>query len=362
MIVAKKSLLEVENLTWIKDGKKILDIPAMQIDQGDHIALIGSNGSGKSSLLKLLSFLEKPTTGEVLLRSVNRKSSMIEKRRKIAVVFQEPLLLNLSVYDNIAYGLKIRGRKKGREAIVEEWMERLKIGHLKERYPRHLSGGEAQRVSIARAMALEPELLFLDEPFSALDAPTKNQLLEDISLIIKKSNMTTLFITHDFSEIPFLADKIFVLADGQMVQKGTVEEIFYRPSCSAVAALVGADNEWSGRIEKRCEREKQILIKLDQGIKMKVPFTEAYQFFAEGQTVTVFARSDDLSWGRGACNNYEGFVSKVAPYGWHYKVTVNCAIPVTVVMDKHTFLQRKPEIGDKAEVHILPEKIHMIGK
>ncbi|KAB2952982.1 ABC transporter ATP-binding protein [Heliorestis acidaminivorans] len=360
-IVEQDILLEVNKLTWQKEKKRILSIPSLQINQGDHTALIGANGSGKSSLLKILSFLEKPTTGEVSLKTVAERCSVIEKRRKMAVVFQEPLLLNMTVYDNIAYGLKLRGKKKDVAEKVEYWLERLKIGHLKKRHPRNLSGGEAQRVSIARAMALDPQLLFLDEPFSALDAPTKGQLLEDLSAIVKKSKMTTLFVTHDFSEIPFMADKIIVLSEGEVVQQGTVEDIFYRPANSAVAKLVGADNEWSGYVLKK-ESSAHFIIKLESGKELLVESSAGENGFAEGQGVILFARSEDLALGSAITNNLRGQIKRLSPYGWQYKLTLDCGFPVTVLIDKHSFLQLKPELGNYIDLHIVPRKIHMIKK
>ncbi|KJS80942.1 MAG: hypothetical protein JM58_18140 [Peptococcaceae bacterium BICA1-8] len=349
-------ILEANNLSWKIGAKQILDISEFKIYENNHIALIGPNGSGKSSLLKMLAFLERPTTGEVLLNNGNYHRSVIEKRRQMAVVFQEPLLLNMSVYNNIAYGLQIRGMKKQSKEKIQYWLERLNIQHLKNRHPRNLSGGEAQRVSIARAMALQPKILFLDEPFSALDAPTKAQLLEELSQIIKETNITSVFITHDFSEIPFMADKVVVLVGGKIVQQGTMEEIFYKPATDDVALLVGADIQLKGRI---IEEGEISLLQLENGQLMSFANYHNYKI-SQKQNIKVFIRSEDVMLGEGSHNNFEGTVEKISPYGLQYKLTLSCGIDICLILDKHYFLILKPEKGDKVKVNIPPDRIHVL--
>jgi tungstate transport system ATP-binding protein len=352
-------LLEATNLIWQIGAKQILAISELKIFAGDHIALIGPNGSGKSSLLKMLAFLEKPTTGEVVLNiGVQANSSIIEKRRQMAVIFQEPLLLNMTVYENIAYGLKIRGRKSIIADKANYWMERLKIQHLKSRHPKNLSGGEAQRVSIARALALEPKILFLDEPFSALDAPAKAQLMEELSLIIKDTDITSVFITHDFSEIPFMADQVVVLAAGKLVQQGTIEEIFYQPATEEVALLVGADNQFSGQILVDGEESK-----LELSGKQVLSFRNSAnrKKFTQNQSVKAFIRSEDIRLGEGICNTFEGRVEKISPYGLQYKLTLCCGFNMSLILDKHSFLTLKPKIGSLVQVNIPPDRIHVVA-
>jgi tungstate transport system ATP-binding protein len=145
----------------------------------------------------------------------------------MAVVFQESLLLDMSVLGNITTALRIR-KVPGKAALAraQKWLDLFGVGHISSQQARLLSGGEAQRTSLARAFALEPDLLFLDEPFGSLDYPTRNSLLNDLGAILKQMNMTALFVTHDYTEIPFLAEKTAVMYEGRIKKCGSNLEIF----------------------------------------------------------------------------------------------------------------------------------------
>ena len=153
--------------------------------------------------------------------------NILSLRRRMAVVFQEALLIDSTVLRNVMIPLRIRGVPKDEAAErADRWLNRFGIAHLASRKARQLSGGEAQRTSLARAFALEPEFLFLDEPLGALDYPTRKALLSELGQILKNMNMTTLFVTHDFTEIPYVASKVAVLFEGRLVKYGTVREVF----------------------------------------------------------------------------------------------------------------------------------------
>lgn len=224
---ADRTVLSARNLALIKGNKEIIDIDRFSLYDGEVVALVGPNGAGKTSLLLTLALLQQPTRGELSYfgRPLKRKE-ILSLRRQMAVVFQEPLLMDTTVIGNLLTGLKIRGIA-GKEALSrsEEWLERLGILPLAHQPALHLSGGEAQRVNLARAFALQPRLLFMDEPFSALDYPTRNQLLDDISIILKETGITTLLVTHDLSEIPALAGRVAVLLGGRIIQNGSVAEV-----------------------------------------------------------------------------------------------------------------------------------------
>ncbi|MEW6622801.1 MAG: ABC transporter ATP-binding protein [Bacillota bacterium] len=353
-----EALLEARNLMWKIQNKTIIDVDTFRVFPGDHAALIGPNGSGKSSLIKILAFLQQPTSGQVNFRADDNKRSIIEKRRSMAVIFQEPLLLNMTVYDNVAYGLKIRNMRQNLQQRVEYWLEKLNISHLRKRFPKNLSGGEAQRVSIARAMALEPEILFLDEPFTALDAPTKAQMLEDLSLLIKQSTMTSIFITHDFAEIPFLADKVFVMSQGRIVQEGSVEEVFYRPATEEVADLVGADNQYEAILMDSCGEFCTIqLPKLHKIICKKDNNQVCY---TPGKKYKAYIRSDDVALGMEEMNTFRGRVQRISPHGLQYKLQIDCGFNISIVISKQQFLHVKPSIGGELTINIPPDMVHLI--
>ena len=166
-----RTILEVKNLELKRGGTVVLHIPSFSLRTEEILSLIGPNGAGKTTLLQTLSYLLKPVQGELFFREkkVGTNHSALEYRRKLAMVFQEPLLFDTTVFNNIASGLKIRGANKSEiHSRVTEQLERFGIKHLSTRSARTLSGGEAQRTSLARAFALQPEILFLDEPFASL--------------------------------------------------------------------------------------------------------------------------------------------------------------------------------------------------
>ncbi|MDQ0155252.1 ABC transporter ATP-binding protein [Robertmurraya andreesenii] len=227
------TLLSIENITYSKQQRTILSIPAFAIEQGEIIGIMGPNGAGKSTLLKLLSMLDSPSEGSLFFKGakLSAQNVSIDMRRKFAIALQQSLLLNTTVYQNVALGLKLRKLpKKVIRDKVEYWLEKFKIAHLAKKHAYHLSGGEAQRVNLARAMILDPEVLFLDEPFSALDFPTKVQLLKELKEILKATKTTTVFVSHDLLEVKYLTDRLAILMNGEICQIGPTLEVVNNPN------------------------------------------------------------------------------------------------------------------------------------
>ncbi len=219
--------LSATNLKLMRSGREILNIDQFVLNRGDVMAIVGPNGAGKSSLLQILAFLIEPDAGILLLDGARVGSgNRLAARRKLAMVFQEALLLDATVQKNIEIPLRIRGVCR-REAAARsrEWMHRLGIGRLSGQQARNLSGGESQRTSIARALAMKPEILLMDEPFSALDYPSRKSLLTEMGDILHASGMTTVFVTHDFSEISYLTRQVAVLYNGRLIKQGDIREI-----------------------------------------------------------------------------------------------------------------------------------------
>ncbi|GAB6153507.1 hypothetical protein JCM17380_22570 [Desulfosporosinus burensis] len=233
-------MLEAQEITWKQEHKTILQTINFHLLRGECVGLIGPNGSGKSSLLKILAFLETPTSGKLFFQGQSIPQNVpLAIRRKIAIVFQESLLLNTRVFDNVALGLKIRGFSKGiiRER-VDYWLEQFGVIHLSKQSARSLSGGEAQRVSLARAFAIEPDVLFLDEPFSALDAPTKEGLRIDLAKVFKTTQTTTVLVSHDFKDIAHLANRALILLNGEVAAEGSPSELLRNPQPGDVARFL----------------------------------------------------------------------------------------------------------------------------
>ena len=206
-----KVLLQIENLLVRRGGTTVLEIPNLMVFQGQVLSLIGPNGAGKSTLMLTLAGLLKPARGTLSFRGEPITDGGFAYRRHVAMVFQDPLLFDATVFENVATGLRIRGMGRNEIArTVPEYLERFGIGHLAKRSARKLSGGEAQRTSLARAFVTKPEIVFLDEPFSALDPPTRELLMEDLEKILCEMQTTAVASTHDRMEALRLADRLAV--------------------------------------------------------------------------------------------------------------------------------------------------------
>jgi tungstate transport system ATP-binding protein len=238
-----KPLIELKNITYRAHDKNILSIPHFQIPEGKLLGIMGPNGAGKSTLLKVMALLDSPASGEILYRgqAVPNGTPSLDLRRKFSVALQQSLLLEGTVFQNIAIGLKLR---KVPKSVIKEkvnlWMEQFQISHLAKKNAHFLSGGEAQRVNLARAMIVEPEILFLDEPFSALDFPTKIKLMDDFKGIIKDSGTTTVFVSHDLMEINYLTNTLAIIVNGEVKQYGPTQSVLEHPNSATSPFL----NEW----------------------------------------------------------------------------------------------------------------------
>ncbi|MBI5966971.1 MAG: ABC transporter ATP-binding protein, partial [Deltaproteobacteria bacterium] len=246
--------LEAKNLQVIMGGTLILDIPDLKIEEGEILSFIGPNGAGKTTLLQTLAHLIKPSRGEFFSKGqkVSSNSPGLEHRRKLTMVFQEPLLFDTTVYENVASGLRIRGSKRSAiPGMVNENLERFGIAHLLHRSARKISAGEAQRVALARALATRPEILLLDEPFASLDPPSRESLLEDLASVLRQTKTTTLLATHDRLEALRLSDRIAVMNKGRIVQVGSPEEVMNHPLDEFVASFVGVETILPGQVIKK---------------------------------------------------------------------------------------------------------------
>jgi tungstate transport system ATP-binding protein len=229
-------LISIRDLLIQRNGRDALSINSLAIKRGETLAIVGPNGAGKSTLLLALAHLVRPARGKITFNG-NPISKMddLEYRRKISFVFQDPLLMDLSVEDNIALGLKFRGADKAKiYARVNRWSRAMGVESLLGRRAGQLSGGEAQRVSLARAFVLDPELLLMDEPFSAVDPPTRAQLLKDLSNILSHDHRTTIIVTHNLKEAAQVGDRVAVIINGELKQVGIPKEIKAKPADKSV--------------------------------------------------------------------------------------------------------------------------------
>ena len=229
-------LISIRDLLIQRNGRDALRIKSLDIQRGETLAIVGPNGAGKSTLLLSLAHLIKPKHGEIIFngKPISHMNDL-EYRRKISFVFQDPLLMDMSVENNIALGLKFRGTDKDEtHTRVLRWSKAMGVDSLLGRRAGQLSGGEAQRVSLARAFVLDPELLLMDEPFSAVDPPTRAQLLKDLSNLLSHDHRTTIIVTHNLTEAAQIGNRIAVIVNGELKQVGTPKEIKAKPADQSV--------------------------------------------------------------------------------------------------------------------------------
>jgi tungstate transport system ATP-binding protein len=226
-------ILEMEDVQYHIQDKVVLDIPSFELYEGDFLGIMGPNGAGKSTFLKLLAFLDSPMEGAILYRGEKwtAKTIPLPLRRNFSVALQQSLLIQGTVYENVAIGLKWRKEPKTIvKQKVTEMLELFEISHLAFKNSHQLSGGEAQRVNLARALVIKPEVLFLDEPFSALDFPTKMKLIDDFQKIVHLTKTTTVFISHDLLEIQSLSNRLLFLMEGKVQQIGATNTVLQNPT------------------------------------------------------------------------------------------------------------------------------------
>ncbi|WP_018855417.1 sulfate/molybdate ABC transporter ATP-binding protein [Rhizobium sp. 42MFCr.1] len=239
--------VRVQNLRKEFDRFPALHDVSLDIHSGELIALLGPSGSGKTTLLRLIAGLESPTEGSIYFGDEDASKKTVQQRN-IGFVFQHyALFRHMTVLDNVSFGLKVRdGKRRPPKAEIRrralELLDLVQLSGLEKRYPAQLSGGQRQRVALARAMAVEPNVLLLDEPFGALDAQVRKDLRKWLREIHDRTGHTTVFVTHDQDEAMELADRVVVMSQGAIEQIGTPDEVYDNPNSPFVFGFVGQSN------------------------------------------------------------------------------------------------------------------------
>ena len=355
-------LLEARDLEVKRGGVITLNVPSLSIQQGEILSLIGSNGAGKTTLLQALCYLLKPFRGEISFKGerINANHSAFAYRRKLAMVFQEPLLFDTTVFENVASGLKIRGMGwEDVRRIATEQLDRFGIGHLSYRSARKISGGEAQRTSLARAFALQPEILFLDEPFASLDPPTRESLLEDLEGILRQTRTTTLFATHDRQEALRLSDRIAVMNNGKILQIGSPEEVMNRPVGEFVASFVGMETILTGIVTRK-----------DDGTFVASVSGKEIEAVGEvrlGEEVILCIRPENVILSinpdggvTSARNVFQGKVVRVTPMGLFHKVQLDCGFPLVAYVTNQSLENLSLGEGKQVQALFKATGIHVV--
>jgi iron(III) transport system ATP-binding protein len=236
-----------------------LDKIDLQIAAGELFFLLGPSGCGKSTLLRLIAGLHAPTSGRILFNERDVTGLGTDKRNAVMCFQSYALWPHMTVRQNIAFGLEVRGLDgAAREARIEEMLRLVQMESYADRRPNQLSGGQQQRVALARALAVNPDCLLLDEPLSNLDAKLRTEMRSEIRRICKTAGSTTIYVTHDQKEALSIADRIAVLKDGKIVQIGTPSELYHQPKTAFVAGFIGHTNLIDGTIVGRSDGQLQV--------------------------------------------------------------------------------------------------------
>lgn len=217
----------------------------LTVESGEFLSILGPSGCGKTTLLRILAGLEQADEGDLYfgektIVESNQRIHLPPQKRNIGMVFQDfALWPHMTVFENVAYGLKAKGKKKNRKEKVEQALRDVQLEHFGQRYPHELSGGQQQRVAFARAVANEPEIILLDEPLSALDAALRDDMRVLLKKLVKKRKLTAIYVTHDQHEAMALSDRIAVIQEGKILQLDTPESIYHTPKNIEVARFVG---------------------------------------------------------------------------------------------------------------------------
>jgi ABC-type sulfate/molybdate transport systems ATPase subunit len=237
------AVLTVTDVRHCRGGREVLRVDHLEIAAGERIGLLGLNGAGKTTLLRLLAGIEQPTVGEVRVDGAALSRGAAALRRRLAYAPQRPVLLSTSVRHNVELPLRYRRAPRDRRrAVAAAALSRLGVEHLAERPARTLSGGEAQRVSLARALACAPDALLLDEPAAGLDTPTRAMFLADVERALTDRATTVVLVAHRAEEVLALGDRVAVLVDGELRQVAPGARLVSHPADPAVARLIGYEN------------------------------------------------------------------------------------------------------------------------
>ncbi len=370
-------MLLVENLS-IRLGEFDLRDISFEVHEGEYFVLLGPTGTGKTVLIECIAGLHRPRTGRIILNGRD-VTDLPPEERGIAYVPQDYALFpNLTAFENIAFGLRVRKLPDPKvRAKVYELAEWLGITYLLDRLPLTLSGGEKQRVALARALAVEPQILLLDEPLAAVDEQTRERLCRELKTIQRQTGATFVHVSHNFEETLAVADRIGVmnfvegtvdegqrtkLRIGQLLQVGTPDEIFYRPVNEFVARFTRAENIWRGEIRSQTGEWAQVWL---NGASLWVQIPEGHQL-PKGEVVVVIrpervrllpaAKIQDEQ-----MNSLSGEISAMTDKGAFWKVEVSTEVDITVavLVSKREAEQMGLALGQLVAVAFDPSFIHL---
>lgn len=350
-------MLKISKLS-VKLGLFELRDVTFEVARGEYFVLLGMSGAGKSVLLRLISGLASPDSGEIYLNGKLISNENIQKR-KVGMVFQDSVLFpHMDVFNNIAYPLKVRNF--GKEAIkrkVGELAELTNVGHLLKRFPHYLSGGESQRVALARILATDPDCLLLDEPLSSLDVQLRGEL-RSLLRKINANGQTIVHVTHDYEEAVLLAHRIGVIERGTIVQTGEPRNVFRHPKSEFVARFVGIRNFFPGELT-------------DKGSSMKIFRSGQLEFGVlsdefPGEGYVVIRAEDIIVSGQrassSAINNFSGEVVSLEPARIGTEVIADVGVMLAALLTDESVGSLNLKIGSPVWLSFKASAIRYIKK
>jgi len=347
-------VIRLENLT-VRLKQFTLSGINLEVKKGEYFIILGPTGAGKTLLLETIAGLRKSDAGSIFINDVDI-TRMEPERRRIGFVYQDYALFpHLSVRENIIFGLKCR--KVPKVAIASKLVQLAKllnIAQLLERRPETLSGGEKQKVSLARALSTDPDVVLLDEPISALDPQQRESVQNDLKDICKKLNRTFIHVTHNFEEAVALGDSIAVLSDGRLIQSGTPEEIFRHPNSEFVARFSMARNIFDGSVTDDGYGGAIFTIGND---KLEVVTELHGQLHASVRPEDILISRDMLI--SSARNSIKGKITRVDDRGATLYITVSTPIPFICLITRRSYEELALAEGNEAYITFKASAMHI---
>jgi molybdopterin-binding protein len=325
---------ELKDLTKAYGGKIVLDTITLQIHEGEILALLGPNGSGKTTILKILAFIENPTEGEMTFQGEKVNFKNTEKvRLQSTLVFQKTTMFGTSVYNNIAYGLKLRKMPKEKiEREVKKALKLVKLEGFEKRNARKLSGGEQQRVAIARALVLNTQLLLLDEPTANLDPKNAGILEEVIDTVNREYKTTIVMATHNMFQAKKLPHRIALMDEGKITEIGAPAEIFGKLSKN-LASFAAVDNTFAGTAKATAAGTSVVDVSNGVHIEITTRRQGATVVFINPRDIIVSKTAVESS----ARNMFKGKITEITDLDSLVKLKINVGKPFSVQITKQSF-------------------------
>ncbi len=349
-------MLELKNINLSFGPFSISNIN-MKLEKGDYFVLLGPSGAGKSVILELIAGILRPDSGKIYLSDKDITHEKIQDR-SVGLVFQDfAIFPHLNVEQNIAYPLKIkRWSKENIRKRVEELAKQMDIFHLLNRRTTSLSGGEKQRVALARTLALSPDLLLLDEPLASLDIQLKKELRSQLRKL-HKLGQTIIHVTHDFEEALLLADKVAIFNQGKIFQQGLKTEVFAQPGSEFVAHFIGVKNYFE--VTKTGDKTLEIAGKLKLVYKNPTASNQKpYAVMIHSGDIHLSKIEDDNTIHE---NTFLGTVMEIYPAFRGFELLIDIGLPIVVNISQKQLFQLDFEEGDTLKCYIAPENIQIIS-